>query len=96
MYLKGTAEEGEREKLNEDYKRKFEFHEKKKRILDLQYEKSSNSLQTIKKYLEDIFEEIAIDPDTTEKLRTSLSIQAPATSTKKISPSSWENWRRRD
>lgn len=56
MYLKGSADDYDRDKLNHDLQQKFDFHEKKKRILDAQYEKSVSTLQTIKKYLEDIFE----------------------------------------
>jgi rubrerythrin len=74
MYLKGTANEDDREKLNEEYKSKFEFYEKKKKILDMQYEKSVNTIHTIKKYLEDIFEEIGIDPDVIDKLSKLLFI----------------------
>lgn len=36
----------------------------------MQYEKSLTTIQTIKKYLEDIFEEIGIDPDVLDKLST--------------------------
>lgn len=34
----------------------------------MQYDKSLATIQTIKKYLEDIFEEIGIDPDVLDKL----------------------------
>ena len=37
MYLKGSTNEDDRDKLNEEYKSKFEFYEKKKKILDIQY-----------------------------------------------------------
>ena len=40
----------------------------------MQYEKSVATIQTIKKYLEDIFEEIGIDPDVLDKLSTFRSI----------------------
>jgi RNAse (barnase) inhibitor barstar len=51
MYLKGSADDYDRDKLNQDLQQKFDFHEKKKRILDAQYDKSQSTLQTIKKYL---------------------------------------------
>ena len=63
MYLKGSAQDEDKDKLNEEYKSKFEFYEKKKKILEMQYEKSVNTIETIKKYLKDIFEEIGMDPD---------------------------------
>ena len=56
MYLKGSANDEDKEKLNEEYKNKFEFYEKKKKILEIQYEKSLSTIETIKKYLKDIFE----------------------------------------
>lgn len=74
MYLKGSADDYDRDKLNHDLQQKFDFHEKKKRILDAQYEKSVSTLQTIKKYLEDIFEEISIHPDMLDKLSTNASM----------------------
>lgn len=63
MYLKGSAQDEDKDKLNEEYKSKFEFYEKKKKILEMQYEKSVSTIETIKKYLKDIFEEIGMDPD---------------------------------
>ena len=51
MYLKGSGDDDDREKLNQEYKEKFEFYEKKKQILDNQYEKSVSTIHTIKKYL---------------------------------------------
>lgn len=70
MYLKGSADDYDRDKLNQDLQQKFEFHEKKKKILDAQYDKSMLTLQSIKKYLEDIFEEINVQPELLEKLST--------------------------
>lgn len=78
MYLKGSADDYDRNKLNKDLQDKFDFHDKKKRILDAQYEKSVSTLHTIKRYLEDIFEEISINPDLLEKLSTLLIIQEAA------------------
>lgn len=55
MYLKSSAEECDHEKLNADLKKKFEYQERKKKILSDQYEKSVETIEMIKKYLEDIF-----------------------------------------
>ena len=81
MYLKGSAEECERDQLNASLQRKFDLHDKKKRILDAQFEKSAATLQAVKKYLEDVFEEIAVAPDLLDKLSTSLPTQSLAAST---------------
>ena len=37
MYLKGTADHYDKEKLNEQLKKKFEYQERKRKILDIQY-----------------------------------------------------------
>ena len=55
MYLKGTADHCDREKLNEELKKKFQYQERKRKILDKQYEKSVETINIIKKYLEEIF-----------------------------------------
>ena len=65
MYLKGTADHCDKEKLNEELKKKFEYQERKRKILDNQYSKSIETISMIKKYLEDIFEEINVDPEIT-------------------------------
>ena len=78
MYLKGSAQDEDKDKLNEEYKSKFEFYEKKKKILEMQYEKSVNTIETIKKYLKDIFEEIGMDPDLIQKLSNFSFIQKAA------------------
>ena len=95
MYLKGSANEEGRDKLCQQYQHKFELYEKKKKILDTQYEKSINTVETIKKYLKDIFEEIGIDPDVIDKLSKICSIQKTAISTKTTSLSSWGSWKRK-
>jgi hypothetical protein len=68
MYLKSSADECDHEKLNADLKKKFEYQERKKKILNDQYEKSVETIGMIKKYLEDIFEEINVDSEVTTKL----------------------------
>ncbi len=40
MYLKSSADESDHEKLNADLKKKFKYQERKKKILNDQYEKS--------------------------------------------------------
>ena len=44
MYLKGSAHDEDKDKIKEDYQNKFEFYEKKKKILSLQYEKSVSTI----------------------------------------------------
>jgi hypothetical protein len=51
MYLKGSADDYDRDRLNASLQQKFDFHDKKKRILDAQFEKSTATLQAVKKYL---------------------------------------------
>lgn len=75
MYLKGSADDYDRDKLNASLQQKFDFHDKKKRILDAQYEKSTATLAAVKKYLEDVFEEISVAPELLDKLSNSLLIQ---------------------
>ena len=41
----------------------------------MQYQNSVAAIQTIKKYLEDIFEEIGIDPDVIDKLSKNIFTQ---------------------
>lgn len=55
MYLKGSADDYDRHKLNSSLQQKFHFHDRKKRILDAQLDKSAATLQAVKKYLEDVF-----------------------------------------
>ena len=62
MYLRGSADQCEKDKLNEDLKKKVEYQKRKKQILDDQYQKSVETLTIIKEYLEEIFQEINIDP----------------------------------
>lgn len=78
MYLKGSADDYDRDKLNSHLQQKFDFHDKKKRILDAQLEKSTATLAAVKKYLEDVFEEIAVSPDLLDKLSKSFFIQKVA------------------
>jgi hypothetical protein len=75
MYLKGSADDYDRDKLNASLQQKFDFHDKKKRILDAQYEKSTATLAAVKKYLEDVFEEISVAPELLDKLSNSSLIQ---------------------
>lgn len=75
MYLKGSADDYDRDKLNVSLQQKFDFHDKKKRILDAQYEKSTATLAAVKKYLEDVFEEISVAPELLDKLSNSFLIQ---------------------
>lgn len=70
MYLKGSADDYDRHKLNSALQHQFHFHDRKKRILDAQLDKSAATLQAVKKYLEDVFEEIAVAPDLLDKLST--------------------------
>lgn len=55
MYLRGSADQCEKDKLNEDLKKKVEYQKRKKQILDDQYQKSVETLTIIKEYLEEIF-----------------------------------------
>ena len=79
MYLKGSADDYDRDRLNASLQQKFDFHDKKKRILDAQFEKSTATLQAVKKYLEDVFEEIGVSPDLLDKLSTPCLMQNRAT-----------------
>lgn len=56
MYLRGSADQNEKEKLNEDLRQKVEYQKRKKEILDDQYEKSMETISMIKSYLIQIFE----------------------------------------
>ena len=51
MYLKGTADECEKDKVNEELKSKVDYQKRKKKILDEQYQKSIDTMNTIKQHL---------------------------------------------
>ena len=61
MYLKGSADDYNKDKINNQIKQRYNIYQKKKKILDIHYQKSINTIHVIKKYLEDIFQEIGID-----------------------------------
>lgn len=55
MYLKGSADQCEKDKVNEELKNKVDYQKRKKKILDEQYQKSFETMNTIKQHLLEIF-----------------------------------------
>ena len=69
IYVKGSGEDDERMKLNLEQQKKYDLHQKKQKVLEMQLEKSTNTIDTIKKYLEGILEEVGVDSEVVERLK---------------------------
>ncbi|KAM3140377.1 hypothetical protein pb186bvf_007537 [Paramecium bursaria] len=71
MYsTKGATNDNQRRELKMALSNKIQQEEKKKIILKAQYEKSIETINLIKKYLEEVFQTIDVDEETINKLKS--------------------------